>query len=261
MSMSIRTLRCVLYLGVLTVGVASCKNRGDESTSGVKTTESFAPEFKGIGSYPIWSYDGGPDPQSPMGSELIDLHANIPYFPGLSNAVYGDQMFRPAFGPIPWRMVQEKNKIQILFIGQDGTHIAEAAGRPATAGFGGRAQDLAAYFGVNSGAAFINTYAFTIRWQYGAFDTPVVREFNGKDNLWFSSFTGNPVWLVTQDQDSPVVKWRNNLIEWIIRNNEDSLKLIVLFGGAARDAAGTFIESRGKKRGQRLFRRSCSQNF
>jgi hypothetical protein len=232
------------------MAAASCKTRTEEgSATRLKDTETFAPEFKGVGSHPIWSYDAAPDPKTTEGAELIDLHHNIPYFPGLSNAIYGDQMFRPAFGPIPWRMVQEKNKIQILFIGQDGTHIAEAAGRPATAGFGGRAQDLAAYFGVNSGAAFINTYAFTIRWQYGAFDTPVIRNINGKDTFGFWGFTGNPVWAITQDQDSPMVKWRNNLIEWIIKNNADSLKLIVLFGGAARDAAGAFIESRGKKEG------------
>lgn len=243
-------LRYAICAAISVSAFVSCKTRTDEgAATSLKDTETFAPEFKGIGSYPIWSYDPGPDPTKPEGKDLIDLHANIPYFPGLSNAIYGDQMFRPAFGPIPWRMMQEKNKIQILFIGQDGTHIAEAAGRPATAGFGGRAQDLAAYFGVNSGAAFINTYAFTIRWQYGAFDTPVLRNINGKDTLGYWGFTGNPVWLITQDQDSPVVKWRNDLIEWIIKNNADSLKMIVLFGGAARDAAGAFIESRGQKEG------------
>ncbi len=224
---------------------AACKTRTE---SGLKEGEaaSGAPSpFAPVGSYPLWAYDGGPDLNTPQGRELVELNSRIPYFPGLSKAIYGDQMFRPAFGPIPWRMVQEPNTVQILFIGQDGTHIAEAAGRPATAGFGGRAQDLAEYFGVSSSAAFINTYAFTIRWQYGAFDTPIIDQRNGPERLQFSSFTGNPVWMITQDQRSPLVKWRNDMIEWIIRNNRDSLKLIVLFGGAARDAAGTFIESRG----------------
>lgn len=235
-----------LALVVCFVMAQGCKPRGqhtaglfDEETSGQK------------GSFPIWEYDAGPDRASDMGRSLIDLHAAIPYFPGLSYAVYGDQMFRPAYGPIPWRMMQKENSVQILFIGQDGTHIAEAAGRPATAGFGGRAQDLAAYFGVSSSAAFINTYAFTIRWQYGAFDNPVVTTKDGKTQISYASFTGNPVWLITQDQQSPMVKWRNNLIEWIIRNNRRSLKLIVLFGGAARDAAGAFIESKGGHVGTR----------
>lgn len=240
MQVSFPRLRVGL-LAALSV-LAACRPRTE---SGLKADGGAPSPFDPVGSYPLWAYDAGPDINSPQGKELVDLNSRIPYFPGLSKAIYGDQMFRPAFGPIPWRMVQEPNTVQILFIGQDGTHIAEAAGRPATAGFGGRAQDLAAYFGVSSSAAFINTYAFTIRWQYGAFDTPIIDSKAGQPKIQFSSFTSNPVWMITQDQRSPLVKWRNDLIEWIIKNNRQSLKLIVLFGGAARDAAGTFIESRG----------------
>ncbi|WPU65160.1 uracil-DNA glycosylase family protein [Peredibacter starrii] len=197
---------------------------------------------------PIWSYDPGPNPRTKMGKELIDLTANIPNMPEISNQLMGDQKFRPAFGPVPWRMLQAPNKVKILFIGQDATHIAEAAGRPATAGFGGRAQDLAAYFGVNEGAAFINTYAYTIKGQYGAYNTPFIfRDNKGKDSFNLSNLVDNQLWLLTQDVDSPVAKWRNNLIDWIIRNNKDSIKLIVTFGGAARDAMGSYVESKGGK--------------
>lgn len=242
-------LRWSLALGLTLI--AACRANVDTDSETLEVIPGIADEDRGAGSFPIWAYDGGPDPTTPMGKELIDLNADIPYFPGISDSIYGAQMFRPAFGPIPWRMMQEPNSVKILFIGQDGTHIAEAAGRPATAGFGGRAQDLAQYFGVSSGAAFINTYAFTIRWQYGAFDTPMISKFSAVPQYSVSAFTGNPVWLITQDQDSPVTRWRNQLIDWIIRNNKDSLKMIVLFGGAARDAAGAYIESKGGTVGTR----------
>lgn len=223
----------------------SCKPRADESR--LRDTR----DFMGRGSFPIWAYDAGPDPDSAMGTELVNLNAKIPYFPGLSQAIYGDQMFRPAFGPIPWRMRQEPNSVKILFIGQDGTHIAEAAGRPATAGFGGRAQDLAKYFGVGSSAAFINAFAFTIRWQYSVFDAPYVTGPAGGEKLGYGPLTSNQVWLLSQDVDSPIVAWRNNLISWIIKNNKKSLKMIVLFGGAARDAMGSFINANGGSVGTR----------
>ena len=113
-----------------------------------------------------WSYDAGPAPETPMGKELIDIVAAQPYMPGISKELTGDQKFRPAFGPTLWRMLQNPNSIKILFIGQDGTHIAEAAGRTATAGFGGRAQDMAAHFGVETSAAFMNAFAYTIKGQY-----------------------------------------------------------------------------------------------
>jgi hypothetical protein len=200
-------------------------------------------------SMPQWSYDAGPDPKTKLGKEIIDLVAAIPNMPEVSMKIMADQKFRPAFGPVNWRMLQGKNKVKILFIGQDATHIAEAAGRTATAGFGGRAQDLAAYFGVNEGAAFINTFAYTIQGQYGAYQTPYVLRGQGKDTLRFGNFVDNELWLMSQDQASPMVKWRNDLIDWIIRNNKDSIKLIVTFGGAARDAVATYIESKGAKVG------------
>lgn len=197
---------------------------------------------------PVWMYDPGPNPKTKMGKELIDLTANIPNMPEISNQLMADQKFRPAFGPVSWRMLQAPNKVKILFIGQDATHIAEAAGRPATAGFGGRAQDLAAYFGVNEGAAFINTYAYTIKGQYGAYNTPFIfRNDKGQDSVELSNLVDNKLWLLTQDVDSPITKWRNGLIDWIIRNNQDSIKLIVTFGGAARDAMGSYVESKGGK--------------
>lgn len=196
--------------------------------------------------YPKWAYDAGPNPNEPMGKELIDLNARIPNFPGLSEEIMGEQKFRPVYGPVAWRMLQKPNSVKILFIGQDATHIAEAAGRPATAGFGGRAQDLAKYFGVSSSAAFINTYAFTIKGQYGGAKTPqITTQADGTETIDFRGFVDNPLWLLSQDLDSPITQWRNDLIDWILRNNRDSLKLIVLFGGAARDAAGSFVISHG----------------
>lgn len=205
---------------------------------------------------PEWSYDAGPDVNDELGKELIDLTANIPNFPMISTKIIGrKQKFRPAFGPIPWRMLLEKNKVKILFMGQDGTHIAEAAGRPATAGFGGRAQDFANYFGVNEGAAFINAYSFTIKGQYGIYNTPYIyTDKNGESSVRMSNLVDNKLWLISQNLESPIVQWRNDLIDWIIRNNKESMKLIVLFGGAARDSIATFARSKGAEVGTRIDR-------
>jgi hypothetical protein len=195
---------------------------------------------------PPWSYDAGPDLETELGRELVDITANIPNMPEVSNKIMGrKQKFRPAFGPIPWRMLQEENKVKMLFIGQDGTHIAEAAGRPATAGFGGRAQDLAKYFGVNEGAAFINTYSFTIKGQYGIYGTPYIFTNKGVPKVRTENIVSNNLWAMSMSPKSPITKWRNSLIDWIIRNNKSSMKLVVLFGGAARDAIATFAEMRG----------------
>ncbi|MCC6138465.1 MAG: hypothetical protein IT287_07515 [Bdellovibrionaceae bacterium] len=221
---------------LLTVTLFGCQSSTQFGAGSRAPSNTSAPE--------AWSYEAGPE-SSAMGKELIELNARIPNMPGLSEEVMGEQKFRPAFGPIPWRMLQKPNSVKILFIGQDGTHVAEAAGRPATAGFGGRAQDLANFFGVDYSAAFINTYSFTIRGQYGAFNTPYLVTSGNNQKLSFGGYTDNELWLMTHGADSPLNKWRSDLIDWIIRNNKDSLKLIVLFGGAARDAVSSFVVSRG----------------
>lgn len=64
-----------------------------------------------------WEYDPGPNPANTMGRELIYLHARIPFMPGLSETLLGKQKFRPAFGPVLWRMRQQPNSVKILFIG------------------------------------------------------------------------------------------------------------------------------------------------
>lgn len=240
---SIKIGASILWTFLPFLWVASCSNHpvevGQNPSQSVRDPASTG-EFR----FDDWSYDRGPDPKDPLQRKLIEINTSIPYFPGVSQAILGKQKFRPIYGPIPWRMRQEPNSVSILFIGQDGTHIAEASGRPATAGFGGRAQDLARHFGVSSRAAFMNAFAFTIKGQYGDYQAPVISGIKtGKSSLQFSSPTDNYQWLLAQDQDSPITKWRNSLINYIINNNNESLRLIVLFGGAANDAAGGFLES------------------
>lgn len=253
-----RILLSSITVLALTALAVSCTHSDTKPYAG-----TTPPAHRGLASEDLqaaWAYDGGPNPDTEMGKELIDIVAKQPFMPGISEEITGEQKFRPAFGPTLWRMIQKPNSVKILFIGQDGTHIAEAAGRTATAGFGGRAQDLAAYFGVRTGAAFMNAFAFTIRGQYSAFQTPVISGEEGKRKVSISNVVENGIWMMSQDQSSPMVQWRNSLIDWIIRNNKDSLRMIVLFGGPAQDSIATFIESKGGKVGSYQTEESLKRN-
>ena len=232
--------RFLIYLQILVFAVSSA-------------SPAWAGLYTQDGKVSSWSYDDGPSRNDKMGKELIDLIATQPYMPKFSEELLGSDKFRKIFGPTWWRMLnQPKNSMKILFIGQDATHIAEAAERTATAGFGGRAQDLARYFGVSEGSGYINWSAFTIRGQYGSFETPYFEKKGSNTEVNYAGFVDNDLWLMGQDQDSPMVKTRNALIDWIIRQHSESLRMIVLFGGAARDAAATFVEAKGGKVGTRL---------
>jgi hypothetical protein len=199
------------------------------------------------------SYDPG---VSKIERELIDLMAECPYMPGLSEEImrhtqkYGKmrtvQKFREAFGPTFWRMLTTENAIKILAEGQDATHVAETAGRTATAGFGGRIQDLMKHFGVDYSGGFFNVYAYTIYGQYSSRGKPYLHQGKFKTD---KTITPNDTWLLTQDPMSPIAQWRNRFIDFVIRHNKDSLKMIMLFGGAAKDSFGAYLESRGAKVG------------
>jgi len=191
-------------------------------------------------------FDVGPDPEDPMQQELVEILQDMPYVPGISEQLqvlvpYGDgQKIRVDFGAMPLRGFLKPNSVSVLVIGQDGTHIAEAANRPGIAGFGGRVQDMLLYFGIYEGVFFTNLYVNTIQGQYGSRETPVVA--NGED-LQYQNVIENRAWLMTHD--GPYAQWRNRFLSWIIRNNMGSLRMVMMLGQAGKDAGSSFVNSIG----------------
>lgn len=156
------------------------------------------------------------------------------------------QKFRYIFGMMLTRTYYEKNSAKILFIGQDATHIAETAKQPGTSGFGGRVQSVGNHFGVDQGVATTNAYISTIKGQYGAFDHLYVEMgADGVPIVKQSSYVDNELWMLSNGRQSEILLKREEFWEWMIRNNPDSLKLMVMFGGAARDSWAEFLIGRG----------------
>ncbi len=190
-------------------------------------------------------FDKGPDPKNPMHRELLEILNELPNVPGLSEElevlapVYKrGQKFRPNFGAMILRGLLEENSIQALVIGQDATHIAEAANRPGIAGFGGRVQDMLKHMGIKDGVLFTNLFVNTISGQYGSRNTPVLQ---ADGTIKYVNVIENRQWLLAHD--SAYSKWRNKLYSWIIRNNKDSLKVVTLLGQAGKDAGANFVNS------------------
>ena len=194
-----------------------------------------------------YGYNPGPDPRHPMGAELINLYARYPYMPGVSKLLTNSQKFRYHFGPTMDRMFYHPNTMKIFMIGQDATHVAEAAKYTATAGFGGRAQDFAAHFGVYEGVGFANAWQNTIRGQYANRDTPFVSyDRDGNPRIEMGTYVPHGLWEMTHGNASPQL-WTDDQLDWVIRNNRQSLGLIFVFGQAAQDALASFINRRGGK--------------
>jgi hypothetical protein len=203
------------------------------------------PNYQGV------SYNAGPDVTTPEGREVLDIMAEAGSYGDLSVLIAGEQRFRPLYGPTFSRMLFEKNSIVALVQGQDVTHKAEFAGNPATAGFGGRAEDVGRYIGVRGEMGFINSYAATITGQYGSSGSPIVQlDSQGRpEKLTTTTIIDNGFWTLSMDARSRVTQTRHKLLTWILKNNPESLRLVILFGGASRDAFANFLASNGAQVG------------
>lgn len=197
-----------------------------------------------------WEYNAGPDPKTEMGRKLIDLYAELPEYMSMSHDLMSSQKFRYIFGMMMTRTYFEENAVKILFIGQDATHIAEAAKQPGTSGFGARVQSIGNFFGVDQGVATTNAFLSTIKGQYGSFDHIYVEvDSNGQPQIRQSSYVDNELWMLANSKDSEVVVKREQFWEWMLKNNPSSMKLMIMFGGAARDAFAEFLIHHGAKVG------------
>lgn len=190
---------------------------------------------------PRLGYDPGPDPATESGRDFLRVLNGTPNFVHVGRGLGGGRdKYRFPFGLMPYRGPTEKNTVKYLVIGQDGTHIAEAAGRPMTGGTGGRVQHLLEHLGVRNQWMSMNTSAFTIYGQYADF-APILK--NGK--LVWEQILPPESLLLFQDLENPTVKWRNDFIATVLRNNPDSFRGFICIGGAARDTLASFFKSQG----------------
>ena len=192
-----------------------------------------------------WAYDNGVDPNTKMGKELLDLLAEYPDAAKFAVEFLGKQKLRVPWGINTFRGLLAPNSIKILFMGQEGVHQSEASTRPGGSGFGLRVQAIAWQLGVWFGAATTNSYMNTIFGQYATYNTPYLEIDNGKIKVRTANMVNNNFWLFSHAENSPIAEFRNKFLDWIIRNNKDSLKLIVTMGGGAADGMAGFLKAKG----------------
>jgi hypothetical protein len=198
-------------------------------------------------------YNPGPDPKTKQGKAFIDLYSNLPEYSVMSEEIMDEQKFRYIFGTMITRTRFEENAVKIFFVGQDATHIAEASKQPGTSGFGGRVQALANYFGVDQSVATTNAFLSTIKGQYGSANHVFIEKNNANEQfIRRSTLVDNQLWSLAHDENSEIRKTREHFFEWMIKNNPESLKLMVLFGGAAKDSFAEFLLARGAEVPSRL---------
>lgn len=163
-----------------------------------------------------WEHDAGP----PKNLSWARLFSETPNYRQLSKAVLGSEKFRWHFGPMYYRGRLKPNEVKVLIIGQEGAQDESLSHRSFTGGTGSRMQHFLNFIGIKYSYLFLNTFVYPIFGQYN-------------DNIR---------WLA-QNPESPIVKHRHDLFNYLLKKN--NVYLVVAVGRAAKEAAKTWVESRG----------------
>ncbi len=210
-----------------------------------------------------YEYNAGPAAAGDRAAEIVDLYAQQPENKFISDQLSPVQKFRFTFGAMMLRTNYAPNTIKIFAIGQDAVDDAELVKLPGTGtGYSTRVQIIANFHGVDSSIATSNASFQTIKGQYGSFDHPyaekdargvwqvtkkIIREGREVTEVIKSKLVDNYLWTIFNSKNSPIVSHREKAWEWEIKNNLQSLRLLILFGGASQDAFAEFLQKRGFK--------------
>jgi len=164
-----------------------------------------------------WEYDPGPQ----RNRSWAQLFAETPNYRGLGKALLGKEGFRWHFGPMFYRGRLQDNSVKVLLIGQEGAQDESLAHRSFTGGTGARMQHFLNYVGITRSYLFLNTFVYPI---FGQYDGPELR------------------WLA-QDAESPIVKHRNEIFNYVLERND--VHLVIAVGVAAKESVVTWVKSRG----------------
>jgi uracil-DNA glycosylase len=164
-----------------------------------------------------WEFDPGPSADH----RWARLFAETPNYRGLGRALSGRDEFRWHFGPMFYRGRLGDNAVRVLVIGQEGAQDESLGHRSFVGGSGARMQHVLRHLGITRSYLFLNTFVY-----------PIFGQYDGADLLWLA-----------QNPQSPIVKHRHAIFNYLVERND--LRLIVAVGRAAKETVHTWVKSRG----------------
>jgi hypothetical protein len=164
-----------------------------------------------------WEYDPGP----PADREWASLFAKTPNYRGIGKALGGGEEFRWHFGPMFFRGRLTDGAARVLVIGQEGAQDESLGHRSFVGGTGGRMQHFLRHLGITHSYLFLNTFVY-----------PIFGQYEGDHLLWLA-----------QNPESPIVKHRHDLYNYLVSRGD--VRLVVAVGKAAKESVHTWVKSRG----------------
>ncbi len=172
---------------------------------------------------PLWKNRGVPwefDPGPPPDRKWAQLFAETPNYRAIGKAAAGQELFRWHFGPMFYRGRLTDGAVKVLVIGQEGAQDESLAHRSFAGGTGARMQNFLRHIGITHSYLFVNTFVYPIFGQYDA-----------------------PLRPLAQGIDSPIVRHRHNLLDYVVERND--VRLVVAVGTAAKESVATWVAARG----------------
>lgn len=182
---------------------------------------------------PVWEYDPGP----PKNSRWPELFAETPNYRAVGRAVLGGsgEKFRWTFGPMFYRGRLAPESVKVFVVGQEGAQDESVSNRSFTGSTGTKMQNFLNHLGVTESYLFMNTFVYTIHGQYTEKETGEVSE---------------QMWWLAQNPDSPIVRHRHAMFDYMLETNRRTLALVVGVGKAGKDSVVTWVRSHWGTRGE-----------
>jgi hypothetical protein len=175
------------------------------------------------------------DPGAPKGSSWAKLYASAPNYRLIGKAILGgnDEKFRWEMGPMWYRGRLGKNQVKVFVVGQEGAQDENISNRAFTGSTGTKTQNFLNHIGIFRSYLFMNTFVYTINGQ-----------LDGEDPKFAFLEQGQGV---NNPELSPIVKYRHQLFDNMLKENSDSVALFMGVGSGGKASLATWINARGGK--------------
>ncbi len=172
-----------------------------------------------------------PGPYQEESESWLKLFGQVPNYREVGKEIMGgeDEKFRWQMGPMWYRGRLGKNEVKVFVVGQEGAQDENVTNRAFTGSTGTNVQKFLNHMGIYESYLFLNTFVYTIFGQ----------RVTERSDEQYDNYVA-----MEQGYNSPIVQYRHQLFDNVVKQNPESLALIMAVGGGAKDSLATWINSR-----------------
>ncbi len=175
--------------------------------------------------------DFDPGPAAEESQSWLELYGQLPNYRSIGKAILGgsEEKFRWQMGPMWYRGRLGKNKVKVFVVGQEGAQDENVTNRAFTGSTGTRVQKFLNHLGIYESYLYMNTYVYTIKGQ----------RITDEAEWGYKNYVA-----LEQGAMSPIVQYRHMLFDNVIKQNPESIALLMAVGGGGKASLANWINTR-----------------